>query len=45
MFHALLAGYHAVYGDLQPAEALTLLEHLRLPADAEDLAQLRTVLR
>ena len=45
VFRGLLAGYHAVYGDLQPAQALTLLEHLRLPADAEGLTQLRTVLR
>ncbi|MGI5151840.1 hypothetical protein ACQEVC_36670 [Plantactinospora sp. CA-294935] len=45
VFHGLLAGYHAVYGDLQPAETLTLLEHLRLPTDAEGLAQLRAVLR
>ena len=45
MFRGLLAGYHAVYGDLQPAQALTLLEQLRLPADTEGLAQLRTVFR
>jgi len=45
VFRGLLAGYHEVYGDLQPAQALTLLEHLRLPADTEGLTQLRTVLR
>ncbi|MGW4466219.1 hypothetical protein [Micromonospora sp. NPDC004704] len=45
VLHALLAGSHAVYGDLQPAEALTLLEQLHLPAEAEGLAQLRTALR
>jgi hypothetical protein len=44
VLRGLLAGYHAVDGDLQPAEALTLLEHLRLPNDAESLAQLRAVL-
>ncbi|RSM67705.1 hypothetical protein DMB66_15315 [Actinoplanes sp. ATCC 53533] len=45
VLHGLLAGYHEVYGDLQPAEALTLLERLRLPAGADGLARLRTVLR
>jgi hypothetical protein len=45
VFRGLLAGYHAVYGDLQPAEALRLLENLCLPADTEGLAQLRAVLR
>lgn len=45
VLHGLLAGYHAAYGALQPAEALTVLEHLRLPADTAGLAQLRRVLR
>lgn len=45
VFRGLLGGYHAVYGDLHPAEALTLLESLRLPADTENLAQLQRVLR
>jgi hypothetical protein len=45
VFRGLLSGYHAVYGDLQPAEALTLLETMRLPADTEGFTQLRTVLR
>ncbi|MDI6105621.1 hypothetical protein QLQ12_44280, partial [Actinoplanes sp. NEAU-A12] len=45
VFLGLLDGYHAVYGNLHPAEALTLLESLHLPADTENLAQLRAVLR
>jgi hypothetical protein len=45
VFHGLLAGYHAVYGDLEPAEALTLLDQLILPPGADGLTQLRTVLR
>jgi hypothetical protein len=45
VFRALLGGYHAVYGSLDPAEALTLLEGLHLSADTEHLPRLRTVLR
>jgi hypothetical protein len=45
VFRALLAGYHSVYGDIRPAEALILLDRLRLPAGAEGLAPLRGVLR
>nr|BFE57658.1 hypothetical protein GCM10020063_021840 [Dactylosporangium thailandense] len=45
VYRGLLAGYQSVYGDLQPADALMLLERLQLPADTEGLAQLRTVLR
>ncbi|MEU0561276.1 hypothetical protein [Dactylosporangium sp. NPDC006015] len=44
VFLGLLDGYHELYGDLQPADALTLLERLHLPADTEHLSQLRTVL-
>jgi hypothetical protein len=45
VFRGLLAGYHEVYGDLQPADALTLLEQLHLPPGTDGLAQLRTALR
>lgn len=45
VFRALLGSYHAVYGDLEPAEALALLDSLDLPADIEHLSQLRKVLR
>jgi hypothetical protein len=45
VFRGLLDGYQAAYGDLQPAEALTLLERLSLPANTDGLAQLRMVLR
>lgn len=45
LFRALLGSYHAVGGSLDPAEALTLLDSLHLPADTEDLHQLYAVLR
>jgi hypothetical protein len=45
LFKGLLAGYHDVYGDLEPAAALTLLELLNLPPETEHLAGLRRVLR
>ncbi|MCX5377695.1 hypothetical protein [Streptomyces sp. NBC_00091] len=44
LFKALRAGYHDIYGDLDPPAALTLLTHLTLPPDTEHLTQLRTVL-
>jgi hypothetical protein len=45
VFRGLLGSYHAVLGSLDPAEALTLLDSLHLPADTEHLSQLRAVLR
>lgn len=45
LFKALLTSYHDIYGDLEPAAALALLERLDLPADTEHLAQLRAVLQ
>ncbi|MEU4425674.1 hypothetical protein AB0F81_34055 [Actinoplanes sp. NPDC024001] len=45
LFRALLAGHHAVYGSLDPAEAVDLLQRLRLPAGTEGLADLRMALR
>lgn len=44
VFRALRAGQYAVYGDIQPAEALPLLESLSLPADTEGLTRLREAL-
>jgi hypothetical protein len=44
LFDALLAGYHDVYGDLDPSAALALLERLTLPADTAHLGDLRRVL-
>ncbi|KOV52524.1 hypothetical protein ADL00_37320 [Streptomyces sp. AS58] len=44
LFKGLLAGYHDVYGDLEPMAALALLERLRLPAGTPFLAELRSVL-
>ncbi|MFD8293625.1 hypothetical protein ACFV2B_36095 [Streptomyces lavendulae] len=44
VFRALLLGYHDLYGDLDPAEALVLLDRLELPADTPHAAPLRTVL-
>ncbi|MFD7610758.1 hypothetical protein [Streptomyces sp. NPDC059828] len=44
LFKGLRAGYHDVYGDLEPAAALALLDQLNLPADTQHLAQLRHVL-
>ena len=45
VFRGLRAGYHEVHGALDPAEALALLDGLRLPADTEGLARLRAVLQ
>jgi hypothetical protein len=45
VFRALLGGYHAVSGSLDPAEALALLDSLHLPAGTEHLPELRAVLR
>ncbi|KUO14876.1 hypothetical protein [Streptomyces dysideae] len=44
LFKGLLAGYHDVYGDLEPTAALALLARLQLPADTPHLAELRSVL-
>jgi hypothetical protein len=44
LFKGLLAGYHDIYGDLEPAAALALLERLRLPADTRHAEELRFVL-
>ncbi|MFE2268317.1 alpha/beta fold hydrolase [Streptomyces lavendulae] len=44
VFRALLLGYHDIYGDLDPAEALVLLDRLDLPAGTPHAAPLRTVL-
>ncbi|MGW4507282.1 hypothetical protein ACWENO_21890 [Streptomyces sp. NPDC004436] len=44
VFRGLLAGFHDVYGDLEPGAALALLGRLDLPADTRHLAGLRQVL-
>lgn len=44
LFKGLLAGYHDVYGDLEPTAALALLARLQLPADTPNLPELRSVL-
>ncbi|MDL5206336.1 hypothetical protein [Streptomyces sp. ALI-76-A] len=44
LFKGLLAGYHDVYGDLEPTAALALLARLQLPADTPHLPALRSVL-
>ncbi|MFH8569184.1 hypothetical protein [Streptomyces sp. NPDC017993] len=44
LFKGLLAGYHDVYGQLEPTAALALLARLQLPADTPHLPQLRSVL-
>ncbi|MGI5165903.1 hypothetical protein ACQEU3_16230 [Spirillospora sp. CA-253888] len=44
LFRAIRAGYHDVYGDLEPASALAFLDGLDLPAGTEHLAPLRLVL-
>ncbi|WP_030622379.1 hypothetical protein [Streptomyces sclerotialus] len=44
LFKGLLTSYHDVYGDLEPAAALALLDRLRLPAGTPHLAELRFVL-
>lgn len=44
LFHGLRASYHDLYGDLEPAAALGLLDRLSLPTDTQHLAELRHVL-
>lgn len=44
VFQGLLASFHDICGDLEPAAALDLLRRLRLPADTPHLGQLRRVL-
>ncbi|MFE5881525.1 hypothetical protein [Streptomyces hydrogenans] len=44
VFRALLASFHDVYGDLEPAAALAILDQLDLPPNTQYLAQLRHVL-
>ncbi|WP_405675776.1 hypothetical protein OG292_10780 [Streptomyces sp. NBC_01511] len=44
LFRALLGGYHAVYGELDPGAALVLLRRLDLPPGTESLAELGAVL-
>lgn len=44
LFKGLRASYHDVYGDLEPAAALALLDQLDLPAGTQHLAELRRVL-
>ncbi|MFB6820855.1 hypothetical protein ACFCXA_04580 [Streptomyces virginiae] len=44
LFRGLRASFHDVYGDLNPAAALVLLDRLDLPADTPHLAELRQVL-
>ncbi|MFF3014559.1 alpha/beta fold hydrolase [Streptomyces sp. NPDC057939] len=44
LFRALLLCYHDVYGALEPAEGLVLLDGLELPPDTEHTAALRTVM-
>ncbi|MCX4765088.1 hypothetical protein OG562_29765 [Streptomyces sp. NBC_01275] len=44
LFQGLLACYHDVYGDLDPAAALVLLARLDLPPDTPHLAALHAVL-
>lgn len=44
VFRGLLASFHDVYGDLEPAAALALLDRLDLPTNSRHLAELRHVL-
>ncbi|MFE7511058.1 hypothetical protein ACFU8I_07480 [Streptomyces sp. NPDC057540] len=44
VFRGLLASFHDVYGDLEPAAALALLDRLDLPTGTQHLAALRHVL-
>ncbi|MFD5840962.1 hypothetical protein ACFWJG_05765 [Streptomyces chartreusis] len=44
LFGGLRASFHDVYGDLDPAAALALLDQLDLPANTQHLAELRHVL-
>ncbi|MFJ4467191.1 hypothetical protein ACIP2X_06655 [Streptomyces sp. NPDC089424] len=44
VFKGLLTSFHDVYGDLEPAAALPLLDQLDLPTNTQHLAELRHVL-
>ncbi|MEC4575796.1 hypothetical protein [Streptomyces virginiae] len=44
VFRGLLTSFHDVYGDLEPAAALALLDQLDLPPNTQHLAALRHVL-
>ncbi|MFB7406888.1 hypothetical protein ACFCZ2_06850 [Streptomyces sp. NPDC056202] len=44
LFRGLLTSFHDVYGDLEPADALALLDRLDLHTDTLHLAELRHVL-
>ncbi|MFD0151121.1 hypothetical protein ACWGQ4_02465 [Streptomyces sp. NPDC055721] len=44
VFRGLLASFQDVYGDLEPAAALALLDRLDLPTNTQHLAELRHVL-
>ncbi|MER6678869.1 hypothetical protein [Streptomyces sp. NPDC000983] len=44
VLRGLRASFHDIYGDLEPAAALALLDRLDLPADIEHVAELRHVL-
>lgn len=44
VFRAVLRSYHDLYGGLDPAQGLDLLDQLELPPDTERLAPLRRVL-
>ncbi|MEV6756805.1 hypothetical protein [Streptomyces sp. NPDC051214] len=44
VFRGLRASFHDIYGDLEPAAALSLLDRLDLPTDTQHLAELRHVL-
>lgn len=44
LFRGIRASYHDVYGDLEPAAALALLDQLDLPTNTRHLAELRHVL-
>ncbi|MFH9725460.1 hypothetical protein ACH4M4_21215 [Streptomyces sp. NPDC017254] len=44
LFRGLRASFHDLYGDLEPAAALALLDQLDVPADTKHRAELRHVL-
>ncbi|QES11003.1 hypothetical protein DEJ45_00155 [Streptomyces venezuelae] len=44
LFRGVRSSFHDLYGDLEPAAALALLDRLDLPADTQYLAELRHVL-
>ncbi len=44
LFRGLRASFHDVYGDLEPAAALTLLDQLDIPMNTQHRAELRHVL-